>query len=196
MTTTGSGTETVQTLVSAQLPLDLEQTVRREAPALLAYLSRRTANPADAADLLGDVLVVIWRRTDAMPPDAAGARMWMFGIARKVLAGGYRSARRRQALTDRLREELLSEPDTADLNGSKTIDVEGSMRERLTLALDQLKPSEREIVRLIHWDGFTLSEAAQHLRLRLSTTRSRYYRARDRLKQLLDSPEVQRRRVP
>ena len=66
--------------------------------------------------------------------------------------------------------------------------MEGSRRERLTLALNQLKPSEREIVRLVHWDGFTLSEAAQHLRLRLSTTRSRYYRARDRLKQLLEQP--------
>jgi RNA polymerase sigma-70 factor (ECF subfamily) len=174
--------------VSAQFPLDLEQTVRREAPALLAYLGRRTADPADAADLLGDVLVVIWRRIDAMPPDVAAARMWMFGIARKVLAGGYRSARRRQALTDRLRQELSSQPDTADLNGSKTINVEDPRLERLTLALDQLKPSEREIVRLIHWDGFTLSEAAHHLHLRLSTTRSRYYRARDRLKQLLEQP--------
>lgn len=188
MTTTGSGTETVQTPVIAQLPLDLEQTVRREAPALLAYLSRRTADPADAADLLGDVLVVIWRRIDAMPPNAAAARMWMFGIARKVLTGAYRSARRRQALTDRLRKELLSEPDTAGLDGSTTVDVEDPRRERLTLALDRLKPSEREIVRLVHWDGFTLSEAAQHLHLRLSTTRSRYYRARDRLKELLEQP--------
>ncbi len=188
MTPTGSETRTVQTPVSAQPRLDFEQTVRREAPALLAYLSRRTADPADAADLLGDVLVVIWRRIDAMPPDAAAARMWMFGVARKVLAGGYRSARRRQALTDRLRHELTTEPDTADLDGSKAIDVEDPRRERLSLALNQLKPSEREIVSLIHWDGFTLSEAARHLHLRLSTTRSRYYRARDRLKRLLEQP--------
>ena len=186
MTTTGSGTETVQTLGPAQPPLDLEQTVRREAPALLAYLSRRTADPADAADLLGDVLVVIWRRIDAMPPDPVAARMWMFGITRKVLAGGYRGARRRQALTDRLRHELTTESDTADLDGTKTTGMEDPRRERLSLAIDQLKPSEREIVRLVHWDGFTLGEAARHLHLRLSTTRSRYYRARDRLKQLLE----------
>lgn len=185
MTATRTGASAVPTSVPAQ-PLDLEQVVRREAPALLAYLSRRTSDPAEAADLLGDVLVVIWRRIDAMPGDPAAARMWIFGIARKVLAGGYRTARRRQALTDRLRHELTTEQVTATLDGTPIIGPTDPRLERLSVALDQLKTSELEIVSLIHFDDFTLGEAARHLHLRLSTTRSRYHRARNRLKRLLE----------
>ena len=112
--------------------------------------------------------------------------MWIFGIARKVLAGGYRTARRRQALTDRLRHELTTEQVTATLDGTPIIGPTDPRLERLSVALDQLKTSELEIVSLIHFDDFTLGEAARHLHLRLSTTRSRYHRARNRLKRLLE----------
>ncbi len=163
----------------------LEETVQREAPALLAYLIRRVQEPADAADLLGDVLVVAWRRIDAMPPEPGPARMWMFGIARKVLAGGHRSIRRRQALTDRLRHELSTAGTTADLAGGPTNGPADPRTDILISAMDQLPPADREIISLIHWDSFTLTEAAQHLQLRPTTTRSRYHRARARLKRLL-----------
>lgn len=96
----------------------LEEAVLREAPGVLAYLTRRVADPADAADLLGDVLVVIWRRIDAMPLEPGPARMWIFGIARKTLAGGHRSSRRRQALTARLRHEISTTNPTASLPGN------------------------------------------------------------------------------
>lgn len=185
MTATRTGAGAATTSVPAQ-PLDLDQVVRRESPGLLAYLSRRTSDPAEAADLLGDVLVVIWRQIDAMPGDPAATRMWMFGIARKVLAGGYRTARRRQALTDRLRHELATEQATAALDGTPTTGPTDPRLERSSVALDQLNTSEVEIVNLVHFDDFTLGEAAHHLHLRLSTTRSRYHRARNRLKRLLE----------
>lgn len=168
----------------------LEEVVLREAPALLAYLTRRVSNPADAADLLGDVLVVVWRRIDTMPTEPGPARMWMFGIARKTLASGHRSNRRCQALTARLRHEIATANTTAGLAGNNQ-DVPADPRaERLTAALDHLSPADREILTLIHWDFLTLTEVAQHLRLRPTTTRSRYHRARVRVKQLFELDET------
>lgn len=165
----------------------VEEAVIREAPALLAYLTRRVSDPADAADLLGDVLVVVWRRIDSMPFEPEQARMWMFGIARKTLAGGHRAARRHQALTDRLRHEITTTNSAADLTGGTARDLVDPRAERLTQALSQLSHADQEILSLVHWDFFTLTEAGQHLRLRPSTTRSRYHRARIRLTQVLDS---------
>ena len=171
----------------------LEEAVLREAPDLLAYLMRRAADPADAADLLGDVLLVVWRRIDAMPLEPGLARMWMFGIARRTLAGGHRSTRRRQALTARLRREISTASPTASLTGHPQPASADSRAERLAAALNQLSPTDREILSLIHWDSFTLSEAAQHLRLRPTTARSRYHRARARLKTLLELDQALQR---
>jgi DNA-directed RNA polymerase specialized sigma24 family protein len=51
---------------------------------LLAYLQRRVG-PDEAPDLLGETMVVAWRRVDDLPSDPERARMWLFGIARNTL---------------------------------------------------------------------------------------------------------------
>jgi len=73
---------------------------------LLAYAVRRVADPADAADVVAETFVVAWRRLDDVPTGQA-ARPWLFGVARRVLANHYRGERRRLALADRLREQVV-----------------------------------------------------------------------------------------
>jgi RNA polymerase sigma-70 factor (ECF subfamily) len=68
--------------------------VERETGSLLNYFLRRTVTAEDAADLLGETFLVIWRRERSMPADVTQARMWMFGIAKKVLSGQRRSSTR------------------------------------------------------------------------------------------------------
>ncbi|MGB4779584.1 RNA polymerase sigma factor [Microbacterium sp.] len=50
-------------------------------PDILAYLQRRVGLD-DAPDLLGETMVVAWRRAGDLPDDPERARMWLFGIAR------------------------------------------------------------------------------------------------------------------
>lgn len=153
----------------------IESVVRREAPALLAYFERRSS-PHDAADLLGETLLIAWRRVSAVPADDQEARMWLFGVARRVLMTSRRSGVRRQALTDRLREEALARPPV-------TGQQDGDLRE----ALASLDPLGAEIIRLLHWDGFALAEIAQHLGTPAGTIRSRYSRARAALRAALEA---------
>lgn len=150
--------------------------VRREAPALLAYFERRST-PHDAADLLGETLLVAWRRVSSVPADDQEARMWLFGVARRVLMTSRRSGVRRQALTDRLREEALTRPSVA----------EEPQDDDLREALAGLDALDAEIIRLHHWDGFGLSEIAQHLGKPAGTIRSRYSRARAALRAALEA---------
>jgi RNA polymerase sigma-70 factor (ECF subfamily) len=84
--------------------------IDREAGPLLDYFNRRTLSPDDAADLLGETLVVVWRRERSIPTEPVQARMWLYGVARKVLAGHRRSSRRLRGLTERLGAELLALP--------------------------------------------------------------------------------------
>jgi RNA polymerase sigma-70 factor (ECF subfamily) len=151
----------------------VEAVVRREAPALLAYFERR-APYSDAPDLFGETLLVIWRRADALPVDDQAARMWLFGVARRVLASSRRGSIRRQALVDRLRDEAVVAESTVT-----PPDYE------LAEALATLAMVDAEIIRLVHWDGFSLEEVAQHLDRPAGTIRSRYSRARSTLRAAL-----------
>ena len=153
---------------------DVTSFVEREAPALLDYFGRRVA-AEDAADLLGETLVVVWRRVGVIPKDATRARMWLYGVARKVLAGHRRSTRRQAALSERLRLELAAQP---------AISTEPD-HDRVRELIAGLPELDREIIGLVYWEGFNLAEVAVILGMRPPTVRSRHARARASLRESL-----------
>lgn len=142
-------------------------------PALLAYFHRRV-DPVDAVDLLNDTLLVIWRKARTVPNDDVEARMWMYGVARRVLATHRRSSRRRTALHERLQAELAS-VSTEDPDDVRALHE----------ALSRLPELDQEIIRLVHWDGLSQAETARLLGMPEATVRSRHHRARVKLRAAL-----------
>jgi RNA polymerase sigma factor (sigma-70 family) len=132
---------------------------------ILSFLIRRVASSDDAADLFGETLLVIWRRVRDVPANDTEARMWMFGIAKGVLLNYDRGQRRQLALADRLRDELSAAAPPADPSPVRD-------------AIAELPESLREVIRLIHWDGFSQVEVGQILGIPSSTVRTRYATAR------------------
>lgn len=157
-----------------------EDALRANAPDLLAYLVRRMERQ-DAPDVLGEVFATAWRRRRDLPADPTAARMWLFGVARRTLANQRRSAARASALTANLRSLMRMPDGDAPHPGSEDYERGREVRE----AIAHLPPRQRELVRLVHWDGFSLIEAAQVAGIRASTARTHYARARERLTQLL-----------
>lgn len=154
---------------------------------LLAYAVRRVADPADAADVVAEAFLVAWRRIEDVP-DGADARPWMFGVARRVLANLHRGTRRRLALADRLRAEVVEvvPPPSDDVS-----DVEQ--------ALARLGDEDQELLRLVAWEQLARDEIALVLGVSRATVRVRLHRARRRLADQLaalaaadDVPRVQR----
>jgi len=135
--------------------------VEAHAADILAFLARRVDPPEDAADLLSEVLTVLWKKAGALPANKRDIRPWMFGIARKTLQHHYRSRSRQRAITDRLRS-MLSVTDHPGFASDDQID--------------------RDIVGLVHWEGFTLAEAGRVMGMKEGTVRSRYHRARATLR--------------
>ncbi|MGH3691382.1 MAG: RNA polymerase sigma factor [Microbacterium sp.] len=150
--------------------LDLARLVDGGKRALFAYFARRVVSTDDAADLTGEVLLTMWRKVDSMPSELVEARMWMFGIARNVLANHRRALSRRRKLSDRLKGEALVSGDARPV------------RDDVWEALEALPAGDREIIQLVHWDGFSLAEAAKILGKKPATIRSRYSRARAKLR--------------
>lgn len=164
-----------------EVALDIKIFMDREAPALLDYFARRVDHLEDAADLLSNTLMIVWRRSRQLPADPTRARMWLYGVARNVLATYRRGAARRNALAARLRDDLAqratSVTDDADRN---------ALRNAVRTAIGQLNRTDREIVGLVYWEGFSLEEVAKITSMRPATVRSRHARARAKLRDLLD----------
>ncbi|WP_209560914.1 RNA polymerase sigma factor [Frigoribacterium sp. PvP032] len=155
----------------------ITSTIDASSQDLLGYFLRRVSSPEDAADLLGETLLVLWRRADDLPAEPLEARLWMFGIARRVLSTYRRAGLRRVALADRLRLELEVRTSASERS------TEGEELHALLLELDLL---DQEIIRLVHWEGFSLAEVATILARRPGTIRSRYARARTSLRKAID----------
>jgi RNA polymerase sigma-70 factor (ECF subfamily) len=149
---------------------ELRELQRQHGPALLSFFARRVAPPQDAAILLNELLTVVWRRTTSAPTDPEELRMWMFGIARKLVLSRGRTIARQDAVVERLRTELSLG------SSAPTTDVLAVRQ-----AVADLPAKQAELVRLIHWDGFTIVQAANLTGTSASTARSRYQLARQRL---------------
>ena len=158
---------------SAQI--DIHGFVTREGPDLLDYFIRRVERADDAADLLSETFVVIWRRRSSIPVDLIEARMWLYGVARKVLTTHRRGAGRRNTLSERLRLELAVASTASHLEGAL-------LHEQVRQLIRGLDEIDREIIGLVYWEGFALVEVARILSMRPSTVRSRHARARAALR--------------
>lgn len=145
---------------------------------LLRFVRRRV-HPSHAEDVVGDVMVVAWRRLDDLPPDPSDARAWLFGVARNILQNFRRREQRNDALAVRL----------ADADDA-TVAIEApdlvAMRLDIASAWPRLRAVEQEAIALSVLDGLTAPEAAVVLGISPTAFRLRLSRARRSLRRGLD----------
>lgn len=144
---------------------------------VLGFALRRVDRAEDAADVVAETFLVAWRRLGDVPGEPA-TRLWLYGVARRVLANQRRGERRRTALGERLAADLtLDVPDPAPVVAERL---------RYGQALDQLAERDREVILLHAWEGLEPREIAEVLGVSAVAARSRLSRARSRLRHLLD----------
>lgn len=133
--------------------------------AVYGYAARRLGRD-DAADAAAEVFTVAWRRIRSVPAEPE-ALPWLYGVARRVVANHQRSRLRK----DRLEARALAEPPPRfepDLT-----DVEG--------ALAALRDTDREVLRLVAWEGLGPDGLAKALGCSRNAAVVRLHRARTRL---------------
>jgi RNA polymerase sigma-70 factor (ECF subfamily) len=144
-----------------------EQLFRETRGPLLGYLTRR-AVAEDAADLLAEVYLVAWRRRDDLPTGEE-RRLWLFGVARRLLAEHHRIAGRRAQAEN-------------EVGGGRPGDAGADDRDAaVRAALESLTDLDRELVALTLWEGLGPAEAARVVGITPGTARVRLHRARARL---------------
>ena len=137
---------------------------------LQRYLLRRS-DPDSADDVLADVLLVLWRRLDDVPPESP--LPWAYGVARGCLANHRRGAARQERLVHRLARE----------RPYQDVDDDGRLRE----ALAALPEADQEVLRLWAWEQLPPRDIALALGVSANAVSLRLHRATRRLKKVLTS---------
>jgi RNA polymerase sigma-70 factor (ECF subfamily) len=169
---------------------------------ILAYAVRRVAPGEDAADVVADVFTTAWRRIGELP-EAPADRLWLYGVAQRVIAGRRRSARRLFHLTARLRADVgtrqpgqlaSGQPGPGQPGpgqpGPGQPELRDAISDRVVAALDRLSVREREALQLVLWEELSHAEAAQVLGCSANAVAIRVHRAKTRLRRELSATEL------
>lgn len=153
---------------------EFEALYRAHCGALRSFVHRRVSG--DGADeIVAEVFVAAWRRMDDVPEDGL---VWLFGIARGLIANRRRSDHRRQALHDRLAATAVTRIDPGPDARAAEIDA-------VLLAFASLSERDQELLRLIAWEGLKPAQVATVLGITSSLVSLRLHRARHRFAQAL-----------
>jgi RNA polymerase sigma-70 factor (ECF subfamily) len=131
-----------------------------------AYVRRR-APDALVDDVVSETFVVCLRRIDQVP---AQPLPWLYAVAWRTLA----NERRKQARTANGNAAPVSEPGPVG---------DGV----LAAAFNALSERDREVLRLVAWEGLSLADAAKVLGCSGVACRVRYHRAKTRLASRLEA---------
>lgn len=145
---------------------------------LLRFASRRV-HPTHAEDIVGEVMLVAWRRLDDVPSDTSAARAWLFGVARKVLQNARRREGRQDAVAVRL-SSMRHEQGDSGLHPDLV-----AWRADIAAAWPLLSATDQEAIALSVLDGLTAPEAAAVLGISPAAFRLRLSRARRALRRQL-----------
>lgn len=137
-----------------------EQIYAEHCEAVRAYVRRR-APEAVVDDVVSETFVICLRKIDRVPSEPLP---WLYAVARKTLA----NERRRRARVVPGNVGLVAEP--APVGDGV-----------LAAAFNRLSERDREILRLVAWEGLSLAEAATVLGCSGVACRVRYHRAKSRL---------------
>src|SRR6185369_4751550 len=164
---------------------DFERTLLETIPHLRAFARSLTRNRERADDLTHDAVVRALAAMDQFTP-GTNFKAWIFTILRNLF---YNEGRKRWANFSSIDDMAGFEP---SVEPSQQAGLEFSDFRR---AFWQLNADQREVLILVGASGLSYEEAAAVCGCRVGTVKSRVSRARNELKQILESGKLTLRRT-
>ena len=153
-----------------------ERLLRRYEPSVYRSCSKYLKDPMEAEEATQDVFLRVFFNIEKFE-GRSSFKTWLFRIAMNTCASRYRALRR---LEDRHRAYVQSVELSAGHEPSAfRLDLDGGP---LSEALDRLTPTDREVLILRHVSDMSFQEISDILRLGLSASKMRLYRAEFRLR--------------
>ena len=150
---------------------------------VFAFFRRRVADAALAEELAQETFLAVLKARGRYEATAL-FRSYLYGIAFRVLKAHRRKALLRALFTAKMPEH--SGP-AALAGGEAGLVAELVLRD----AVGRLEPMDREMVLLREYEELSYAEIAEVLRIPVNTVRSRLFRARVALREMLTAPSTE-----
>ena len=151
--------------------------VQRWTPTMYRFALRMLGDGEDAADAAQDILIKVLRALPSYDPDRSFST-WIFGIARNTCIDAQR--RRRHRTHDELGE--VADSSVSALGSAIAAERASQVHE----ALAKLPEAYREVLVLYHFEHLKYVEIAEIHGEPIGTTMNRIFRARQRMRGLLE----------
>ncbi|WP_370633976.1 RNA polymerase sigma factor [Deinococcus sp. RIT780] len=152
---------------------------------MYGYLYRLEGNSEDALDLTQEVFYRAWRSIRTF---RAGERVlpWLYQVARNTQIESHRRKQLQRFSLEQAREDVGFEV-TSEKRSPMQAAESADAQDRVQRALQQLPPEYREAVVLRFMEDLSYDEIAQIQGVALGTAKSRVFRAKEQLADLLES---------
>ena len=150
---------------------------------LYSLAIKMLGNEAEAQDLLQDVFLSVWNKSETFRADRGSAFSWVVAQLRNRAIDRLRARRRRGELLEANAPDL--EPTgSATLSSAQNCEVSERARE-VRSAMEQLTDEQKQVLRLAYFEGMTQLEISQKLEEPLGTIKARAHRGMSRLRTIL-----------
>lgn len=147
---------------------------RRHEARIYAFVMRRLANEADAAEVLNEVMMDVWRGASSFQ-QRARATTWLFGIAHNKSVDLLRRRGRRTA--EPLDFDIAD--DRPDPGPAAVAHAQDS--HHISHCMKQLPEAQRQVVHLTFFEDLPYGEIAEILDIPEGTVKTRMFHARKAL---------------
>lgn len=146
---------------------------------IYGFIAKRLHNSADAADVLNEVMLEVWRHADGFQ-GRSQVLTWVLGIAHHKTVDCLRRRSPHLALEDGVEENLEDERE-----GAAEILARQQDAELMRYCIGKLSDSHRTVVHLAFFQELNYTEIAEILACPEGTVKTRMFHAKQKLKDCL-----------
>ncbi|HPI36467.1 MAG TPA: sigma-70 family RNA polymerase sigma factor [Ignavibacteriaceae bacterium] len=163
----------------------LETLYNRYSPLLYSLIKKIVEDPKEAETILIDVFVIVWQKINFFDFKTSNAYCWLVTLARNKAIDTARRKRNGESSYPVYNDEYENNyilphlsPQIDDLD----LKTASSIRENIEDALHKLTDAQQYVLYLGYYEGLTISEISQRLKIPVQTVKSKIQVALESLK--------------
>lgn len=158
----------------------LEELYDRYSPLLYTLIKKITPDEETAEKVLVDVFVIVWRKTFRFNFNNGNVYSWLVTLARNKAVDTLRRSRNSLSTSqiyDDDYEDYFIIPTFLDDMDSLDLNTAMSLVPKVERALSKLTDTQKYVLHLAYYEGYTIDEIADKLNVPIETVRSKVMNA-------------------
>ena len=174
--------------VSGQETNALDALYSRYASPVYSMAMFMLKDPALAEEATQDVFLNIWLKAGSFNGQRGQPKTWIMSVAHHKIIDSIRSRHRATAMIEPADDEYLERIPSGAVSTEEQVERKLE-RERIQRALSSLPESQREVILLAYYQGYSQSEMAEKLDQPLGTVKTRVRLAMQKLRSALQEDD-------